>query len=170
MSKFSNSINEVGRAAATVLLSVSVAAGFFALAGGTLDPSAKRTRIETELTQMELPDRPAGGRRWRPSNAEQSQSLLTYYGEDSPWNRHHAQLEGAMSLSQIGDTFSSKEITQGALRVTLTEDYLGAYLAMPFLGGEAPVAFALNETSETSEIKIGPVLARAFGAELLAQQ
>ena len=41
-----------------------------------------------------------------------------------------------MTLFQMDDTFSSKEIAQGALRVTLTADYLSAYLETPFLGGD----------------------------------
>jgi hypothetical protein len=143
---------------------------FFAIMGGELDAKARGAKVEAEATQVAFPHRPAGGRRWRSSNAEQSAALLTYYGEDNPWNRHRAQLEGAMSLFQIGGTFSSREIAQGTLRVTVTEDYLAAYLSTPFLGGDAPVAFALDEPNEERPITIGPVLARAFRAELLAQK
>jgi hypothetical protein len=169
MSKFHSAINEVSRAAATVLLSATIGAAFFVVAGGKHDAGAS-VKVEAEATQGRLPDRPAGGRRWRSSNAEQSQSLLRYYGEDNPWNRHRAKLEGAMSLFEIGSTFPSKNLAQGTLRVTVTEDHLSAYLATPFLGGDAAAAFAINETIEQGRIEIGPVLARAFRAELLAQQ
>src|SRR5262245_49249110 len=169
MSKL-NVINEIGRAAGTALLSATVAAAFFTVMGAATDVRANRAQIAPDAAALALPDRPAGGRRWRSSSAEQSRSLLTFYGEDNPWNRHHAQLEGAMSLFQIGGTFSSRELAEGAVHVTLTKDYLAAYLATPFLGGDAPVAFMLSETSNPRPIEIGPVLARAFGAELVTQQ
>src|SRR5262245_5576373 len=102
MSKLHSAISEMGRATATILLSATVAAAFFAVMGSKIEPHARGAEIATDAAQLELPHRPAGGRRWRSSNAEQSRSLLTFYGEDNPWNRHHAQLEGAMSLFQIG--------------------------------------------------------------------
>ena len=111
MSKFNRTISELKRATATVLLSAGVAVAYIAvMTGGELNPSAQAsTWAESSAIQQDVPDRPAGARRWRSSNAEQSLATLTYFGEPDPWGRNRAALEGAMTLSQLGDIFSSKE-------------------------------------------------------------
>ena len=75
--------------------------------------------------------------RWSPlAVVECSRATLTYFGEPDAWGRNRAALEGAMTLFQMGDSFSSKELAGGTATVTLNRDYLAAYLATPFLGGE----------------------------------
>ena len=37
--------------------------------------------VESSVISQDMPERPAGGRRWRSSNAEQSLPTLTYFGE-----------------------------------------------------------------------------------------
>jgi len=165
MSKFQLQINGVTRAGATALLTVGVAAAFFGLVELFHSPSSAhgeeaRTSVHTIL------HRPAGGRRWKSSNAEQSRPTRAYFGEPDAWGRNRATLEGAMTLFQMGETFSSKEIAEGTVRVTLTTGYLAAYLATPFLAGEEPIAFAL----ENRPFVVGQVLTRSFAAEQLAQR
>ena len=169
MSKFQFPISEIKRAAATILLSAGVAVAYIAvMTGGELNPSAQATTLAQSSAQENLPERPAGGRRWRSSNAEQSLPTLTYLGEPDAWGRNRAALEGAMTLFQMGDTFSSKEIAGGTVTVTLNRDYLAAYLATPFLGGEAPTSFALDHGVGQAFV-VAQVLTRAFAAEQLAQ-
>src|SRR5262245_59261671 len=117
MSKFQFPISEMKRAAATFLLSAGVAAAYIAvMAGCEVGPPAQASvTVQTGAMQAELPDRPKGGRRWRSSNAEQSLPTLTYFGEQDPWGRNRAALEGAMTLFQMGSTFSSKELAGGAI-------------------------------------------------------
>jgi hypothetical protein len=124
--------------------------------------------VEGSSIQLELPERPVGGRRWRSSNAEHSLATLTYFGEPDAWGRNRAALEGAMTLFQMGDSFSSKELAGGTATVTLNRDYLAAYLATPFLGGEMPTSFAL-ESGVGHPFVVAQVLIRAFAAEQLAQ-
>jgi len=170
MSKFQFQISEIKRAAATILLSAGVATAYVAvMTGGELGPAAQAmTWANSPVIGPSLPERPAGGRRWRSSNAEQSLPTLTYYGEPDAWGRNRAALEGAMTLFQMGDTFSSKEIAAGAVTVTLNHDHLSAYLATPFLGGEAPASLALNHGVGQAFV-VAQVLTRAFAAEQLAQ-
>jgi len=82
-SKFQFPISEMKRAAATVLLSVGVATAYVAvMTGGEFNPTAKATIwVESSVISQDMPERPAGGRRWRSSNAEQSLPTLTYFGE-----------------------------------------------------------------------------------------
>jgi hypothetical protein len=171
MSKFQFPINEMKRAAATILLSAGVATAYIGVMAGTeLDPAARVSlAVETGATDLNLPERPIGGRRWRSSNAEQSLPTLTYFGEPDHWGRNRARLEGAMTLFEMGGTFSSKEIAAGGVRMTLSNDYLAAYLATPFLGGDEPTAFAL-ETGVGQPFVVAQVLIRAFAAEQLAQK
>lgn len=170
MSKFEFPINEMKRAVATVLLSVGVAAGYIAvMTGGEFSHAAKATEVIETTAVKDLPDRPTGGRRWRSSNAEQSLATLTYYGEPDHWGRNKGALEGAMSLFQMGGTFSSKELAGGRVHVTLDQDYLAAYLATPFLGGEEPISFAFDRGVGHPFI-VAQVLTRTFAAEQLAQK
>ncbi len=170
MSKFEFPISEIKRAAATILLSAGVAVAYIAvMTGGQLNSAAQATTwAETSVAQQNLPERPPGGRRWRSSNAEQSLLTLTYFGEPDAWGRNRAALEGAMTLFQMGETFSSKEIAGGTATVTLNRDYLAAYLATPFLGGEAPSSFALDHGVGQAFV-VAQVLTRAFAAKQLAQ-
>lgn len=167
MSKNQFTINEMKRAAATALLTVGVAGAFFGVMDG-FDGPPRAAEAEVTTTELSVPHRPAGGRRWRASNAEQSLATLVYYGEPDPWGRNRATLEGAMTLFQMGGTFSSTELAGGTLRVTLTKDYLAGYLATPFLGGDEPIAFALE--NRPAPFVVGPVLTRAFAQEQLAQR
>lgn len=169
MSKFQFQSNEVVRAAATALLTVGVAAAFFGFVELFSSPSSAHGE-EAKASVHSVPHRPAGGRRWRSSNAEQSRPTLAYFGEPDAWGRNHATLEGAMTLFQMGDTFSSKEIAGGTIRMTLTTAYLSAYLATPFLGGDEPIAFALDDNTENRPFVVGQVLTRAFAGEQLAQR
>ena len=73
-----------------------------------------------------------------------------------------------MTLFQMGDTFSSKEIAGGKATVTLNRDYMSAYLATPFLGGEEPTSFALDHGVGQAFV-VAQVLTRAFAAEQLGQ-
>jgi hypothetical protein len=168
MSKFQFPINEIKRAAATALLSFSVAAAYIAvMAGDELNPAAQASVVvETAVMQPDLPHRPAGGRRLRLSNAEQSLATLTYFGEPDAWGRNKAALESAMTLFQLGGTISSKDLAGGKVNVTVSDDYLTAYLAMPFLGGEV---FA-PESGVGHPFVVSQVLTRAFAAERLAQK
>lgn len=167
MSKFQFPINEMKRAAATTLLSVGVAACYIAVMAGELNPAAQASVVaEAAVLQLDLPDRPKGGRRLRLSNAEQSLPTLTYFGEPDAWGRNKAELESAMTLFQSGRTISSKELAGGTVNVTVSEDYLPAYLAMPFLGGEV---FA-PETGVGHPFVVSQVLTRAFAKEQLAQK
>jgi hypothetical protein len=168
MSKFQFPINEVKRAAATTLLSFGVAAAYIAvMAGDELNPAARASvTVEAATLQQPLPHRPAGGRRLRLSNAEQSLPTLTYFGEPDAWGRNKAALESAMTLFQFGGTISSKELAGGTVNVTVSDDYLTAYLAMPFLGGEV---FA-PESGVGHPFVVSQVLTRAFAAEQLAQK
>jgi len=168
MSKFQFQSNEVARAAATALLTVGVAAAFFGMVELFNSPSTAHGE-EAKASVHSVPHRPAGGRRWRSSNAEQSLATLAYFGEPDAWGRNRAALEDAMTLFQMGDTFSSKEIAGGTINVTLTVDYLTAYLATPFLGGDEPIAFALDNTANHPFV-VRPVLTRAFAGEQLAQR
>src|SRR5262245_38509846 len=131
MSKFNRTINEVKRATATILLSAGVATAYIAvMTGGELNPEAKATTwAESSVASLAMPELPAGARRFRSSNAEQSLPTLTYFGEPDAWGRNRAALEGAMTLFQIGDLFSSKELAGGTATITLNRDYLAAYLA-----------------------------------------
>ena len=171
MSKFQFPINEVKRAAATALLSVGVAAAYIGvMAGDELNPAARASvTVETATLKQDLPHRPAGGRRFRSSNAEQSLPTLSYFGEADAWGRNKAALEGAMTLFQMGEPISSKELAGGAVSVTVSDDYLSAYLAMPFLGGDEPVAFAVD-SGHGHPFVVTQVLTRAFAAEQLAQK
>jgi hypothetical protein len=169
MSKFQFNNNEVARAAATALLTVSVAAAFFGLVELFNAPASAHGE-EAKTSIHSVPHRPAGGRRWRSSNAEQSQTIINYFGEPEPWARNRVALEGAMTLFQMGGTFSSQEIAGGTLRVTLTTDYLAAYLATPFLGSDEPIAFALDDSMAGRPFVVGQVLTRSFAAEKLAQR
>jgi hypothetical protein len=168
MSKFQFPINEMKRAAATTLLSVGVAASYIAvMAGDELNPTAQASVVaEAAVLQLDLPDRPPGGRRLRLSNAEQALPTLTYFGEPDTWGRNKAELEGAMTLFQLGGTIASKELASGTVNVTVSEDYLTAYLAMPFLGGEV---FA-PESGVGHPFVVSQVLTRAFAKEQLAQK
>ena len=74
-----------------------------------------------------------------------------------------------MNLFQVGDTFSSKKLAGGTIQVTLSNDYLAAYLATPFLGGEEPISFALD-SGVGHPFVVAQVLARTFAAEQLAQK
>lgn len=170
MSKFQFPISEIKRAAAAFLLSAGVATAYVAvMTGGNLNPEAKATTwVETSVAQQQLPDRPAGGRRLRLSNAEQSLATLTYFGEPDAWGRNRAALEGAMTLFQMDDSFLSTELAGGMATVTLNRDYLAAYLATPFLGGELPTSFAL-EIGVGHPFVVAQVLTRAFAKEQLAQ-
>lgn len=170
MSKFHFPINEIKRATATILLSAGVATAYIAvMTGGELNPTAQATTwAESSVATADLPDRPAGGRRLRLSNAEQSLPTLKYFGEPDAWGRNRAALEGAMTLFEMGDTFSSKELAGGTATVTLNRDYLTAYLATPFLGGEMPTSFAL-ESGVGHAFLVTQVLTRAFAAEQLAE-
>src|SRR5262245_46883360 len=100
MSKFQFPINEMKRATATILLSAGVAAAYIAvMAGDELNPAAQASvMVEAAVMQPDFPDRPAGGRRLRLSNAEQSLPTLTYFGEPDAWGRNKAALESAMTL------------------------------------------------------------------------
>lgn len=168
MSKFRFPISEIKRAAATILLSAGVAVAYITvMTGGALNPAAKATTW-AQTVSPDLPERPAGGRRWRSSNAEQSLPTLIYFGESDAWGRNRAALEGAMTLFQMGEMFSSKEIAGGTATVTLSRDYLSAYLATRFLDGEVPTSFAL-EGSVGQPFVVTRVLTRAFAAEQLAQ-
>ncbi len=171
MSKFHFPISEIKRAAATLLLSAGVAVAYIAvMTGGELNPTAQATTwAASSVTSPDVPERPAGGRRWRSSNAEQSLSTLIYFGEPDAWGRNRAALEGAMTLFEMGDIFSSKELAGGAATVTLNRDYLPAYLATPFLGSEAPTSFALDHGVGHAFV-VAQVLTRAFAAEQLAQK
>ena len=169
MSKLQIQNNEVARAAATALLTVGVAAAFFGLVE-LVNPEAKAHDVEAKSTVYSIPHRPAGGRRWRSSNAEQSLLTRAYFGEPDAWGRNRATLEGAMTLFDMGETFSSKEIAEGSVRVTLTKDYLSAYLATPFLGADEPITFARDESGDNRPFVVAQVLTRAFAAEQLAQQ
>ena len=168
MSKFQFPINEIKRAAATALLSIGVAACYIAvMAGDQLNPAAQASVVaEAAVLQLDLPDRPTGGRRLRLSNAEQSLPTLTYFGEPDAWGRNKAELEGAMTLFQLGGTISSQELAGGTVNVTVSDDYLTAYLAMPFLDGEV---FA-PETGVGHPFVVSQVLTRAFAKEQLAQK
>jgi hypothetical protein len=169
MSKFQFPINEVKRAAATIMLSVGVAAAYIAvMAGDEFDPKA-RASATIEAAAQDLPERPAGNRRWRSSNAEQSLPTLTYFGEPDAWGRNRAELEGAMTLFQMGNTLSSMEFAGGTVSVTVSNDYLSAYLAMPFLGGDTSIAFTLDN-GVGNPFVVAQVLTRAFAAEQLAQK
>jgi hypothetical protein len=170
MLKFQFPISEIKRATATILLSAGVAVAYIAvMTGGTIDPAANATTwANSPVVSPSLPERPAGGRRWRSSNAEQSRPTRTYYGTPDAWGRNRAALEGAMTLFQMGDTFSSKEIAGGTATVTLNRDHLAAYLATPFLGGEATPSFALDHGVGQAFV-VAQVLTRAFAAEQLAQ-
>jgi hypothetical protein len=170
MSKFHFPVSEIKRATATVLLSAGVAVAYIAvMTGGELNPTAQATTwVESSVTSLDVPERPAGGRRWRSSNAEQSLPTLTYFGEPDAWGRNRAALEGSMTLFQMGDTFSSKEIAGGTATVTLNRDHLAAHLATPFLGGETPTSFALDSGVGHAFV-VAQVLTRAFAAEQLAQ-
>src|SRR5689334_11143269 len=170
MSKFNRTISELKRATATILLSAGVATAYIAvMTGGELNPSAQAsTWVESSAIQQEVPNRPAGARRFRSSNAEQSLATLTYFGEPDAWGRNRAALEGAMTLFQMGDAFSSKELAGGTATVTLNRDYLAAYLATPFLGDEMPTSFAL-EGGVGHPFVVTQVLTRAFAKEQLAQ-
>ena len=169
MSKFHFPISEIKRATATILLSAGVAVAYITvMTGGELNPVAQATTWAESSVGFELPERPAGGRRWRSSNAEQSLPTLIYFGESDAWGRNRAALEGAMTLFQMDDTFSSRELAGGAATVTLSRDYLSAYLATPFQGGEAPTSFALNHGVGQAFV-VAQVLTRAFAAEQLAQ-
>src|SRR6185503_9629401 len=123
MSKNQNTINEMKRAAATAMLTVGIAGAFFGMVH-LFDAPPRAAEAEVTASEFNVPHRPAGGRRFRSSNAEQSQTVLAYYGEPDQWGRNRATLEGAMTLFQMGGTFSSTELTGGTLRVTLTKDYL----------------------------------------------
>lgn len=171
MSKFHFVINEISRATATLVLSAGVAAAYIAvMTDGDFDPSAHAsTEVRTASLQSYVPERPAGARRWRSSNAEQSLATLSYYGEPNHWGRNRAALEGAMTLFQMGGTFSSNEIAGGTLTVTLSHDYLGNYLATPSLGGDEPISFVL-ESAVGQPFVVTQVLTRAFVAEHLAQK
>jgi hypothetical protein len=81
--KFRFPISEMKRAAATVLLSVGVATAYIALmTAREFNPTAEATIwVERLVISWDMPERPAGGRRWRSSNAEQSLLVLTYLGE-----------------------------------------------------------------------------------------
>ena len=68
--------------------------------------------------------------------------------------------------SPQGDAFSSKELASGTVNVTVSDDYLTAYLAMPFLGGEA---FA-PESGIGHPFVVTQVLTRTFAKEQLAQK
>ncbi len=168
MSKFQFPINEVKRAAATALLSIGVAAAYIAvMAGDELNPAAQASvTVESATMQKDLPHRPAGGRRYRSSNAEQSLPALTYFGETDAWGRNKAALEGAMTLFQMDGTRSSKELAGGTVNVTVSDDYLTAYLAMPFLGGQTFAA----ESGAAHPFVVTQVLTRAFAKEQLAQK
>jgi hypothetical protein len=168
MSKFQSTINEMKRAAATALLTIGVASAFFGVMQLDTPPSAKEVEVATAIPA--LPHRPAGGRRWRSSNAEQSQAVNSYFGEADHWGRNRAALEGAMTLFQMGGTFSSHEIAGGTLGVTLTKDYLAAYLATPFLGSDETIAFVLDDSAGQRPFVVGQVLTRTFAQEQLAQR
>ena len=170
MSKYHFPISEIKRAAATIMLSAGVAVVYIAvMTGGELKPTAQATTwAQSSVTSLDVPERPAGGRRWRSSSAEQSLPTLTYFGEPDSWGRNRAALEGTMTLFQMGDTFSSKEIAGGTATVTLNRDYLAAYLATPFLGGETPTSFALDSGVGHAFV-VAQVLTRAFAADQLAQ-
>jgi len=75
-----------------------------------------------------------------------------------------------MTLFQMDSTFSSHEIAGGTLSVTLTKNYLAAYLATPFLGSDEPIAFALDGSAGQRPFVVGQVLTRAFAQEQLAQR
>ena len=167
MSKNQITINEMKRAAATALLTVGVAGTFFGMVH-LFDAAPRAAEPEVTTAELSIPHRPAGGRRFRSSNAEQSQTVLAFYGEPDPWGRNRATLEGAMTLFQMGSTFSSTELAGGTLRVTLTKDYLAGYLATPFLGSDEPIAFALE--NRPAPFVVGQVLTRAFAQEQLAQR
>lgn len=169
MSKLQIQNNEVARAAATALLTVGVAAAFFGLVE-MVNPEATAHDVEATSAGYSVPHRPAGGRRFRSSNAEQSLPILAYFGEPDAWGRNRATLEGAMTLFEMGETFSSKEIAEGSIRVTLTKDYLYAYLATPFMSAEEPITFARHDSGENRPFVVAQVLTRAFAAEQLAQQ
>ena len=79
MSNFRFLNNEVARAAATAMLTVGVAGAFFGLVELFDSPSHARG-AEATTSVYTIPQRPAGGRRWRSSNAEQSLPALTYFG------------------------------------------------------------------------------------------
>ena len=96
-------------------------------------------------------------------------SNRSHFGESDHWSRNRAALEGAMNLFQVGDTFSSKKLAGGTIQVTLSNDYLAAYLATPFLGGEEPISFALD-SGVGHPFVVAQVLARTFAAEQLAQK
>src|SRR5262245_43525027 len=170
MSNFQFPINEMKRAAGTAVLSAAVAACYFAVMPGLFTLSSKANEVAVTTVEHQLPHRPAGGRRWRSSNAEPSLSTLVYFSDDDHWGRNRARLEGAMSLFQMGGTFSSAEIAGGTMRVTLTKDYLAGYLATPFLGADEPIAFALESGGFERPLEIAPVLARTVTAELFAQK
>jgi len=165
VSKYQIQINEVARAGATALLTVGVAAAFFGMVELFNSPTSAHG-AEARTAVHVIPHRPASGRRWKSLNAEQSRPTLAYFGEPDAWGRNRATLEGAMTLFPMGETFSSKEIAEGTIRVTLTTDYLAAYLATPFLAGEEPIAFAL----EDRPFVVGQVLMRSFAAEQIAQR
>lgn len=167
MTKNLNTINEMKRAAATALLTVGVAGAFFGVVH-LFDAPSRAAEPEVTAAELEVPHRPAGGRRWRSSNAEQSLAILNYYGEPDHWGRNRATLEGAMTLFQMGGTFSSAELAGGTLSVTLTKDYLADYLATPFLGQDEPIAFALKH--RPAPFVVDQVLTRAFAKEQLAQR
>ena len=103
MSKFQFPINEMNRAAATVLLSAGVATAYITvMSGAPIEPAARAsTAFEVASLEPSAPERPAGGRRWRSSNAEQSLPTLTYYGEPVFWGRNRAALEGAMTCLRL---------------------------------------------------------------------
>jgi hypothetical protein len=168
MWKFQFPINEVTCAAATALLTVGVAAAFFGLVELFDSPSSAHA-VEARTSVHGVPQRPAGGRRWRSSNAEQSLPTLTYFGEPDQWGRNRVALEGAMTLFQMDGTFSSKELAGGTIRVTFNKDYLAAYLATPFLGGDQPIAFALD-SGVGQPFVVAQVLTRTFAAEQLARK
>jgi len=171
MSKFQFPISEIKRAAATLLLSAGVAVAYIAvMTDGDFNPTAQATTwAKSSVTSLDVPERPAGGRRWRSSNAEQSLPTLIYFGEPDVWGRNRVALEGAMTLFQMDDMFSSKESAGGTATVTLNRDYLAAYLATPFLGSETPTSFALDSGVGHAFV-VAQVLTRAFAAEQLAQK
>ena len=53
--------------------------------------------------------------------------------------------------------------------MTLNQDYLTAYLATPFLGGDDPIAFALDNRVGHPFV-VAQVLTRAFAADQFAQK
>ena len=171
MSKFHFPINEIKRATATVLLSAGVAVAYIAvMTGGELNPTAQATTwAQGSVSSLDVPERPAGGTRWRSSNAEQSLPTLKYFGEPDAWGRNRAALEKAITLFQMDDMFSSKELAGGSATVTLNRDHLAAYLATPFLGGEATPSFALDRGVGQAFV-VAQVLTRAFAADQLAQK